>query len=109
MKRFITIISMCLLLFASGVPSAQAQKGKAAKKVIELISKSTKKTPKKTVPIRTPPARQTTPKPRPRPTTTVTCSQCNGYGTITYWNSYAGQYQTVRCSKCDGKGKVRRY
>lgn len=108
MKRFITILSMCLLLFATSVPSAQANKGKAAKKVIELISKGAKKTPKKAAPIRKAPARHTTPKPRPRPNTTVTCSQCNGRGTTTYWNSYAGQYQTVRCSKCDGKGKVRR-
>lgn len=56
MKRFITILSMCLLLFATSVPSAQANKGKAAKKVIELISKGAKKTPKKAAPIRKAPA-----------------------------------------------------
>ena len=108
MKRFITILSMCLLLFATSVPSAQANKGKAAKKVIELISKGAKKTPKKAAPIRKAPARHTTPKPRPRPNTTGTCPQCTGRGPTPYWTSYAGQSHTVRCTKCDGKGKVRR-
>jgi DnaJ-class molecular chaperone len=39
-------------------------------------------------------------------TKTVTCSYCNGYGTVTYWNSYYGQYETVTCSQCGGTGKV---
>lgn len=97
---------MCLVIFAAGVPEAQAQKGKVAKKAIELITKGAKKTPKKTPAVKPKtPTRQTTPRPRHR-TTTVTCSQCNGYGTVTYWNSYYSQYQTTTCSKCNGSGKV---
>ncbi|MBD5194923.1 MAG: hypothetical protein HDS71_08875 [Bacteroidales bacterium] len=106
MKRFIAILSMCLVLVAAGISNAQAQKGKAAKKVIELISKGAKKTPKKAPAVKPKaPAKQV--KPRPRTTKTVTCSQCNGHGTVTYWNSYYGQYQTATCSKCNGSGKVR--
>lgn len=108
MKRFLVILSMCLLLFAIGVPSVKANKGKAAKKVIELISKGAKKTPKGISPVRKSSVRKTTHRPRLRSTTTVSCPQCNGNGTITYWNSYVEQYQTVPCSRCDGKGKVRR-
>lgn len=108
MKRLIAILSLCLLLMAGGVLDAEAQKAKAVKKVVELVTKGAKKTPKKATPVRKAPIRQTNLKPRPRPAATVTCSQCNGYGKITYWNSYAGQYQTVVCSKCDGKGKVHR-
>ncbi len=107
MKRVIAILSMCLVLLAASVPQAHAQKAKAAKKAIELITKGAKKTPKK-APVVKPkaPVKQTTPKPRPRYTSTATCSQCNGNGTVTYWNSYAGQYQTYTCSKCNGSGKV---
>lgn len=108
MKRLIAVLSMCLVLFAAGIPDAQAQKGKAAKKAIELISKGAKKAPKKTPAVKPKaPARQATPRPRMYHTTkTVTCSYCNGYGTVTYWNSYYGQYETVTCSQCGGTGKV---
>lgn len=108
MKRFIAILTMCLVLFTAGVSNAQANKGKAAKKVIELITKGAKKAPNKTPAVkRKAPTKQVTPRARPRPTTTVTCSQCNGHGTVTYWNSYYGQHLTATCSKCNGSGKVR--
>lgn len=108
MKRFIAVLSMCLVLFVAGVPQAHAQKAKAAKKAIELITKGAKKAPKKTPAVKPKTTtRTTTPKPRPRYTSTVTCSQCSGHGTVTYWNSYYGQYQTATCSKCNGTGKVR--
>jgi len=93
-------------MVAGSVQPVEAQKAKAAKKLIEVISKGSKKAPKKAVPIKKTTPRQVTPRPRPR-VTTVTCSQCNGKGTVTIWNSYYGQYQNVRCAKCDGKGKVR--
>lgn len=96
---------MCLLLMTGGMQTAEAQKAKAAKKLIELVSKSAKKAPKKATPIRRTAPTRTTPKPRPR-VTTVTCSQCSGQGTVRIWNSYYGQYQTVKCAKCDGKGRV---
>lgn len=107
MKRFFTILSMCLLLIAGGVQTAEAQKAKAAKKLIEVVTKSAKKASKKATPIKKTTPNQPTPRPRPR-VTTVTCSQCSGKGTITIWNSYYGLYQIVKCAKCDGKGKVRR-
>ncbi len=107
MKRFFAIFSMCLLLMAGGTLTAEAQKAKVAKKVIEVITKGSKKAPKKVAPIKKTTPRQTSPRPRPH-VSTITCSQCNGKGTVTIWNSYYGQYQTVRCAKCDGKGKVRR-
>lgn len=106
MKRFFAILSMCVLLIAGGVQTAEAQKAKAAKKLIEVVTKGAKKAPKKTAPIKRTTPKQTTPRPRPH-MTTVTCSQCSGKGTVTMWNSYYGQYQTVKCVKCDGKGKVR--
>lgn len=106
MKRLIAILMICFALLAVGSIDLYAQKGKVAKKIIELVSKGGKKAPKK--PVHTPkfPARKTTPKTRPRITTPVKCSQCNGKGIVTYWNSFSGQYQTVRCSKCNGKGQV---
>lgn len=107
MKRIIALLSMCLVLLVASVPLAQAQKANAAKKAIELITKGFKKTTPK-VPVVKPkvPFKQTTPKQRPRYTSTITCSRCNGHGTVTYWNSYARQYQTYTCSKCNGSGKV---
>ncbi len=106
MKRFLAILSMCILLIVGGVQTAEAQKAKAAKKLIELVTKGAKKAPKKNIPTKRTNSKQITPKPRPR-ITTETCSQCGGMGTVTMWNSYYGQYQTVKCTKCDGKGKVR--
>lgn len=106
MKRLFAILSMCLLLIAGGVQTSEAQKAKVAKKLIEAVAKGTKKAPKKTAPVKKTTPKQTTPRPRPH-MNTVTCSQCNGKGTVIIWNSYYGQYQTVKCAKCDGKGKVR--
>lgn len=99
---------MCLLIIAGEGYSAKAQKAKAAKKVIELVTKGTKKSPKKKYPVRNKQDRKITPKPRPRTTSTVTCKQCNGNGKVLYWDSFTRQYQTAVCNKCDGKGKVRR-
>lgn len=109
MKRFFAVLSLCLIIISSSVPNVQAQRGKVVKQAIELISKGAKKAPKKT-PVVKPkaPVRQSSPKIRPHSINTVTCSHCNGKGTVTYWNSYYGQYQTATCTKCNGAGKVRK-
>lgn len=105
MKRILSILSLCLLMIVGSVQSVEAQKAKATKKLIEVISKGSKNAPKKAAPIKKTTPRRVSPRPRSR-VTTVKCSQCNGKGTVTVWNSYYGQYQNVRCAKCDGKGKV---
>ena len=108
MKRFIVLFSMCIVLFVVDVPNLQAQKAKAAKKAIELITKGAKKAPKKTPGVKPKtPSKQITPRPHPT-TVTATCSQCNGHGVVTSWNSYYGQYQTVTCSNCNGSGKIKK-
>ena len=109
MKRFFAVLSICMVLCVVGAPELQANKGKVIKKGFELITKGAKKAPKKTPAVKPKsPVRSTTPKPRQsRPTPTVTCSQCNGRGTVTSWNSYYEQFQTATCSKCHGSGKVR--
>jgi DnaJ-class molecular chaperone len=105
MKRFIAILSLSLLLMAGGLQTTEAQKAKAAKKLIELVSKTAKKAPKKATSVKRTTPLKTVTRPRPR-VITVTCSQCNGKGTVTIWNSYYDQYQTIKCVKCNGTGKV---
>ena len=39
---------------------------------------------------------------------TYDCSNCNGRGTVSTWNSYYGCYQNSTCSKCYGRGKITR-
>lgn len=102
MKRFLIILAMCFAIQVIMTPNAQANRGKAAKALIDVI-KGSRKTPRI---IRSKPSRPVKPRIRPR-TTTVTCSRCNGNGRVTFWDSYSGQYNSIRCSKCNGSGKVR--
>lgn len=39
---------------------------------------------------------------------TYTCSNCNGTGRVSTWNSYYGCYQYTDCSNCHGRGKITR-
>lgn len=106
MKRLLAILAMCLLIFSVDVPDIQANKGKAVRKIIQVVSKGTKRAPKRAVPARSTPARRA---PRVHPSTTVKCPQCNGQGGTRYWNLYTKQYHTTRCPKCNGTGRVSRY
>lgn len=108
MKRTFTTLTMCLLFMTGGTLTANAQTAKVAKKVIEVISKTSKKAPKKATPFKKTTPSRVTAKRNPY-ITTVTCSKCNGVGTVLVWNAYYEQYQRVRCPNCDGKGKISRY
>lgn len=105
MKKLLTVLSLCFMLLAASAPEMQAQKAKIINSLIKNVGKVK---PKPVKPVIKPKPRPT-PKPKPRPYSgMVTCSQCGGSGSIKYWDSSKGSYNSFKCHKCDGKGKVRR-
>lgn len=107
MKRFFSILSICLIFTTFCCTETQAQKGKAVKSIYELIKGGKKGyTPGIKPPVK-PKSRPTKIRPRHN-STMITCPQCNGSGTVRMWNTYIQSFQNVSCYKCNGNGKVRK-
>lgn len=104
MKKLILFLCLVISLSMLATP-ADAQASRVASKAAKAMKEVVKKTPKKTK-ART----KTTPRPHTpvNYNSTVTCGNCNGTGTVTYWNSYYQVYQSSQCTRCSGTGKVRK-